>query len=76
VSLSVVFGTASVQSVAIEPAGRPAPAAISTSIVSTAVFRTSRLMFELSLLTFGTLLALSLVVTVLRPQKEGDPFYI
>jgi hypothetical protein len=33
-------------------------------------------MFELSLLTFGTVLALSLVVAVIRPQKDGDPFYI
>ena len=33
-------------------------------------------MFELSLLTFGTVLALSLVMSVIRPQKEGDPFYI
>jgi hypothetical protein len=33
-------------------------------------------MFELSLLILGTVLALSLVVAVMRPQKEGDPFYI
>ena len=33
-------------------------------------------MFELSLLTLGTMLALSLVVAVIRPQKESDPFYI
>lgn len=33
-------------------------------------------MFELFLLTFGTVMSLSLVGAVIRPQKEGDPFYI
>ena len=39
-------------------------------------FTATLIMFELSLLTFGTVLALSLVVAVIRPQKAGDPFYI
>jgi hypothetical protein len=33
-------------------------------------------MFEFALLSFGTLLALSLVAGAVRPAKEGDPFYV
>jgi hypothetical protein len=33
-------------------------------------------MFELSLLSLGSLLALSLVFAAIRPAKQGDPFYV
>jgi hypothetical protein len=33
-------------------------------------------MFELSLLSLGTTLAVSLILAAIRPLKSGDPFYV
>jgi hypothetical protein len=33
-------------------------------------------MFELSLLSLGTVLAVSLIFAAIRPAKAGDPFYV
>ena len=34
------------------------------------------IMFELVLLSLGTLLAVSLIFAAIRPLKAGDPFYV